>query len=469
MGLARALAQGNPSRDVVVVTPRYGVSRQCEGGEWFPEPLRVRVGSAELYVGARELSRGPGEPRIVFVEHDELFGGRQGIYGDAHGSFGDNGFRFAVLSAAALEISKRLWPDRGHDVLHAHDWHAALAVLYARLDDAFRMHPSVFTVHNLAHQGVFAQGALRGYGLPEHWFVGSVLEHDGRVNLVKGALALADRITAVSPRYAWEITTPQGGFGLDAHLSYHRDKLRGIVNGIDLSAYDPRADAALPCGYDASSSGSGKAAARTQVCRDFGVDDDDSGPLFGVVSRFDVQKGLDVFFRVVPELIAWGGRVAILGQGERGLEEAARGLAQRFPGRAGVRIQFDDTLARRVYAGSSFVVVPSRFEPCGLSQLYAMRYGAMPIVSRTGGLLDTVAPLELGSLDTEEHDHSDRRGPGFLVEPGHELALLEACIRAGELSRDAFRMQQVREREMARDFSWARSAQEMADLYASTR
>ncbi|RYG80119.1 glycosyltransferase, partial [bacterium] len=369
---------------------------------------------------------------------------------------------------SALEISKRLWPDGGHDLLHAHDWHAALSVLYARLDHTFRMHPSVFTSHNLAHQGLFGQDALTTFGLPEHWFVGTLLEHRGGVNLVKGAIALADRVTAVSPRYASEIVTPEGGFGLHAHLAYHRDKLRGIVNGIDTLAYDPRTDAALPQAYGASSSGEGKATARQALGAALGLDPDD-GPLFGVVSRLDAQKGLDVFFRVVPELVAWGAQVALLGQGDPALEAAARELAARYPGRVGVRIQFDDTIARRIYAGSTFVVVPSRFEPCGLSQLYAMRYGSMPIVSRTGGLLDTVAPLAVGDLEQDAPVTSDRRGPGFLVEPGSELELLEACVRACELAADGFRLQRVRERLMARDFSWARSAAEMAELYATIR
>jgi starch synthase len=214
----------------------------------------------------------------------------------------------------------------------------------------------------------------------------------------------------------------------------------------------------------------GKAAARRAVCGEFGVEeaDDESAPVFGVVSRFDSQKGLDVFFRVVPELVAWGARVVILGQGERALEDQARNLAERFRGRVGTRIAFDDGAARRVYAASGFIVVPSRFEPCGLAQLYAMRYGAMPIVARTGGLLDTVAPLDVVDLDAAaDGPEGDRRGPGFLVNPGDDMTLLDACVRACELSTDVWRMQRVRARLMARDWSWARSAAEYADVYAS--
>ena len=472
MGLCRALARGSSSRDVVLVTPRYGVSKGYEAATWWEDHVEVRVGRARIGVGVRELVRGPGEPRILFVEHDELFGNRAGVYADQNGYFGDNGFRYAVLSAAALEISKRIWPDGGHDVLHAHDWHAALAVLYARLDDAFRMHASVLTIHNLAHQGEFAPDMLRTFGLPDHWLLESVLEKRGTLNVLKGAIALADRVTAVSPRYAYEITTPEGGFGLDAHLSHHRDKLRGVVNGIDTEAYDPTTDGALPRQYGLRGAAEGKAAARRAVCTEFGIEheDDERAPLFGVVSRFDSQKGLDVFFRVVPELVAWGARVVILGQGERPLEDQAQLLAERFRGRVGTRILFDDGAARRVYAASSFVVVPSRFEPCGLSQLYAMRYGAMPIVARTGGLLDTVASLDVVDLESAaDGPEDDRRGPGFLVTPGNEISLLDACVRACELSTDLWRMQRVRARLMARDFSWARSAAEIADVYASIR
>lgn len=472
MGLARALARGNSGHDVVLVTPRYGVSKGYEHATWWEEPVLVRVGNVRLGVGVRELVRGPGEPRICFVEHDELFGNRAGVYADQNGYFGDSGFRYAVLSAAALEISKRLWPDRGHDVLHAHDWHAALSVLYARQDDAFRMHASVLTIHNLAHQGEFPPDMMRTFGLPNHWFVESLLEKRGTLNVMKGAIALADRVTAVSPRYAYEITTPQGGFGLDAHLAYHRDKLRGVVNGIDVESYDPSTDLALPQRYELRTAAEGKAAARRSVCAELGIDDEDDerAPLFGVVSRFDSQKGLDVFFRVVPELVAWGARVAILGQGERVLEDQARHLAARYPGRVGARIAFDDGIARRMYAASTFIMVPSRFEPCGLSQLYAMRYGSMPIVASTGGLLDTVAPLDVVDLDAAaDGPADDRRGPGFLVVPGDEMSLLDACVRACELAGDVWRMQRVRARLMARDFSWARSAAEIAAIYASIR
>ena len=468
VGLARATARADRTSSVALVTPRYGTTRFPSGetGQYWEEPVAVHVGGHDFHVGVRELPPDADGLRVLMLEHDELFGARQGIYGDRFGTFGDNGFRFATMSAASLEIGRRLWPE-GHDLLHAHDWHAALAVLYARLDEWSRLRASVFTLHNLAHQGVFGPSALATFGLPQHWFVESVLEHHGAVNLLKGATALADRVTAVSPRYAWEITTPEGGFGLDTHLAYHRDKLRGIVNGIDTVAYDPKTDPALPMRFDRRDVQRGKATAATQVRQLFGLHEDNS-PLFCAISRFDTQKGLDVLFRVIPELLAWGAQIAVIGQGDPALERAARSLAERFAGRLGVRIAFEDTTARQMYAAADFVLVPSRFEPCGLTQLYAMRYGSVPIVSRTGGLLDTVRAFVPAELEGDEAlGGDDRRGPGLMVGAGDDLELLDACVSACELARDRWRMARLREWLMSRDWSWEQSAAEMIELYRS--
>jgi len=467
-GLSSALAVAGA--DVVVVTPRYGVTRipteASMASTWWPGTVAARVGwGAEdvRQLGVLEVRHavaGPGALRTCLVDHPDLFG-RDGIYGDAHGTFGDNALRFVVLSLAALEVAARVWGDpgagsRGPDIIHAHDWHAAPAILTARLtaSEAWRRVRTVLTIHNLAFQGVLGPDALDVLALPRAAFADGTLRHDGQVSLLAGAIALADQVTTVSPTYAREIQTSTGGFGLDGLLRARAGRLVGILNGIDTALFDPAHDGAIQATYSAASFAREKRANRGALAREMGLADDDS-PMFCSVSRLTSQKGIDLLLDIVPALVHRGARVVLVGAGDGHLELALRTIAERHPGRVASRIAFDGALARRIYAGADFFVIPSRFEPCGLTQLYAMRYGALPIVSPVGGLLDTVTRI----------DAVRDLGTGFVASAVDPYALLVSCEDAFTLFADRVGHAAAVHRAMARESSWAAPARQYVALY----
>jgi len=447
--------------DVVVITPLYGVTTvPSETKRWY-DTVAVRHGWGEgdvRHVGVVELEtlRFPsgGTRRICLIDDPALFA-RAGIYGDANGAFGDNELRFAVMSRGALEIAARLW-EGGPDVIHGHDWHASFAVLYARLvmGEAWKRKATVFTVHNLAFQGVLDEGALDRLHLPREAFRPEILWHHGSVNLMKGATALTDRITTVSPTYAQEILTPELGFGLDEHLRAHEEKLSGILNGID-DRFDPRTDTAIAQPFGLASAPAARAVNKAALMREVGLDPSD-GPLFGCVSRLTWQKGIDLLVPLFGEIVERGGRVLVVGQGDGDLESSLVVAAERFRGRVAACIAFDPLLSRRVYGGSDFFVVPSRFEPCGLTQLYAMRYGAIPIVTNVGGLHDTVEPL----------DPANQRGTGFVAAHPDVPSLRAAIIAAFALWRDPGLVLEASARGMTENFSWTVPAEHYRTLFA---
>jgi starch synthase len=453
-GLSRALCRAG--HDVVVVTPLYGITTVRDGHWWYGTVL-APVGGIDHQVGVLEIreEHGAGSLRFCLVASDHLYGGRLGIYGDEHGTFGDNDVRFAVMSRAALEIGARVFA-RAPDVIHAHDWHASTALVYARgsMGEWWARIPQVFTIHNLAYQGVFGLDAVGRLGLPHHLVHAGCLEHFGAINLIKGAIALADRITAVSPTFALEIQRPEGGFGLDGFVRAHAGKLVGIVNGIDIERFDPNTDPSLAARFGASDHAPARRINRTAVAREMGLDDDDA-PLFGVVSRLTSQKGIDLLFPAIPALVEQGARFAFVGTGEKWLEQRLREIAWRFSGRVAAKIAFDRALAQRIYGGADFVVVPSRFEPCGLTQLYAMRYGAIPVVVGVGGLRDTVQPANLAR----------QTGTGFVAQRPDVWELLIALEDALTAYRAPRAMHALRIRAMERVFSWDDSAASYARVY----
>jgi starch synthase len=464
-GLSTALA--DLGADVIVATPRYAVTRLPQETRWWKTGVPARTGWGPFdvrQVGVLEVlepRRARGSMRVCLLEDEVLFGGRAGIYGDGAGTFGDNELRFVTLSRAALAVAESAWggvgdPDSGPDVIHAHDWHAAPAVISAKLTmgDAWRARRTVFTIHNLAYQGVLAFNALDQLALPRGAFFDGTLYHEGNVNLMKGAIMLADRITAVSPTYAREILTPAGGFGLDAALRSEAYKLLGIVNGIDTERFDPLTDTTIARRYGASTALAGRAECKDALCRECGLDGGD-GPIFATVSRLTHQKGIDLFLALVPALVTSGARVVLVGQGEDQLEYGLRAAAARFPGRVAARIAFDPKLARMAYAGADFFVVPSRFEPCGLTQMYAMRYGCIPVVTAVGGLRDTVAPVET------VHE----AGTGFVAASPTVHDLFIAFDEAMTAYRDPVAMAGAIRRAMTRDSSWISSARRYLDVY----
>jgi starch synthase len=447
LGLSRALAVRGD--DVALVTPLYGNTRVPAGATFWSHPIHPRVGwgPADVHTSG-VLEANVNGVRTLLVVNDALFGGRGGIYGDAHGTFGDNDLRFATLSSAALEIGGALW-GRPPDVLHAHDWHTALAVIYAktRYGHDWARVPSIISIHNMAYQGVLGFESLDRLGVPRQLFQPGFVEHGGAVNLLKGACALADRISTVSPQYAREILSEPTAFGLAGFLRARAQNLVGIVNGIDTDAWNPAHDRALVRTFSADDLDEGKGINKAALFAELDLWDS-SAPLFACVSRLTWQKGIDLVLSVVPALVERGARVLVLGTGEGALESGVREMAARYPGRVAARISFDDGLARRIYAGADFVLVPSRFEPCGLTQLYSMRYGSIPVVTDVGGLHDTVEPYEAVR----------EVGVGFVARAFDTLELLLACEEALAAYGDSTGLRALRRRAMTRDHSWTHAA-----------
>jgi starch synthase len=455
--LSRALCAAG--LDVVVATPKYGVTRVPAEARWWPEPLVAPLGLGHARgVGVLETrlgSHGGRGPRALMLADSPLFD-RDGLYGDRGGTFGDNALRFATLCSAALSAGERAFgPGELPDVLHAHDWHAAPAVIYAKRTrgPAWSRVPVVLTIHNLAYQGVVPARERDILGIPQQAWDEGWIRHDGAVNLMKGGIELADRVTTVSETYAREIQTPAGGHGLDAHLRAHAGKLVGIVNGIDTESYDPRTDGAIARRYGAADAVEGKRACKEALLAELGLEG--GGPLFASISRLHWLKGVDLLAAIVPALVERGARVAFVGTGDPGFEEALRQAASRWPKRVAARIAFDPLLARRVFAGADFLVVPSRDEPCGLTQMYAMRYGAVPVVTPVGGLRDTVRPLDIA--------HGG--GEGIVAAGADQASLLLACEEGLGVWRDAIAWSSLVARAMARDSSWAASARRYLDVY----
>ena len=469
--LSRALAR--LGADVVVATPKYGVTRVPAGVRSWPGPAVAPLGlgharwlgvlearltgwsSPARVAGEAEASRAP---RATLLCDAQLFE-RDGIYGDRRGTFTDNPFRFATMSSGALAVAERAWGGELPDVVHAHDWHAALSIVYARRTrgPAWARVPSVLTIHNLAFQGVVAPSELDYLAIPRDAWESGWLRHDGAINLMKGGIELADRVTTVSETYAREIQRWPSGYGLDAHLRWHTGKLVGIVNGIDTESFDPGTDGALAYRYTQADAIEGKRACKQALCAELGLGGE--GPLIGVVSRLQWLKGIDLLLAIMPALVERGARLAIVGTGEPELEHALREAAWRWPGRVATRIAFDPMLARRIFAGADFLAVPSRDEPCGLTQLYAMRYGAIPIVTPVGGLRDTVEPFDVAHA----------KGTGVVAAAADPGSLLIACEDALALWRDPIGLSSLVARAMARDSSWGPSAKKYLSLYEALR
>ncbi len=378
-----------------------------------------------------------------------------GPYQDASGrEWPDNLQRFALLGWAAAHLAAgELDPAWTPDVMHAHDWHAACACAY------MAAHPStaaasLFTVHNLAYQGLFAPADFGLLGLPSHYMNADGLEFHGQLSLMKAGLQFADRVTTVSPTYAREIATPEFGFGLDGVVRSRGAAVSGILNGVDGEIWDPARDAALAAGYSAAEPG-GKVLCKAALQAEAGLESDAAAPLFGIVSRLTAQKGLDLVLGALPALLQAGGQLLVLGSGDPDLEAALRDAARARPGRVAVRIGYDEAFAHRAIAGADVILVPSRFEPCGLTQLYGLRYGTLPLVRRVGGLADTVV------------DASDaERATGFAFDAATPEALAQALARASALYDQPAAWRRMMLRAMAQDFSWDAAAAAYLALYA---
>ncbi|NJK90217.1 MAG: glycogen synthase, partial [Myxococcales bacterium] len=388
--LPKALA--SLGHDVRVLIPKYGfidarfMSRHAA-------PLGVPMGNGEAWCAVHETQLPGSDVPVYFLEHDLLFGGMK-LYGD-EGSLAEMA-RFVLLSRAALQLCRYL--DFIPDVMHLHDWPSAWVapLLHAEpagsdLEDV----ATVLTLHNVAHQPRFPGEGLAMLGLSSAYYQPMGLEDFNHLNPFKGGVAYATMLVAVSPTYAKEIRTPEGGAGLHMLFDYRGADLLGIVNGIDEEVWNPASDPHLPRSYGVDSI-EGKAFNKEVLQREVGLEVRADRPLFGIVARMTHQKGVDLLVQAIPELMAGAGQLVVLGSGDPSLEMALTYAGREFPGRVSVRIGYSESLAHRIEAGCDFFLMPSRFEPCGLNQMYSQRYGTIPIVRAVGGLKDTVRGLAEG-------------------------------------------------------------------------
>jgi starch synthase len=394
---------------------------------------------------------------LFVIDAPHLFARDGDPYRGPHGGeWPDNAFRFAALSRVAMLLAQGLVEGYRPDVVHAHDWQAGLVPAYLHYAGATRP-PTVMTVHNLAFQGRFPAHLLAALRLPAHAFAIDGVEYYGDIGYLKAGLYFADRITTVSPTYAVEIRTPAGGVGLDGLLRARADVLSGILNGIDTSVWDPAQDPHLAARFDVdrlTERGANKVALQTAV----GLDADPARPLFGVISRLAAQKGIDLLLEALPTLHGGGAQLAVLGSGEAPLEAGLRAAAATNPGRVAVRIGYDEGFAHRIQAGCDALLLPSRFEPCGLTQLCAMRYGTLPVVAHVGGFCDTV-------IDANDMALASGIGTGFHFAPVETEMLVAAITRTLSVWHQPVLWRRLQRNAMQTDVGWRRPASRYAALY----
>ena len=369
----------------------------------------------------------------------------------------DNHLRYGALCRAAARIATGGIDGWQPDLVHLHDWQAGLTAAWLKLGRR-PAPPSLLTIHNIAFQGLFAAEAATPLGLPKAGFHPEGFEYFGRMGFLKAGLVYSDRISTVSPTYARELTRPEFGMGLEGVIASRRAQLHGILNGIDLDVWNPEDDPHIAAGFSTRTPAR-KAGNRAALARRFGLRSGSKGPLFCVVSRLTRQKGLDLLLEVLPRLLARGASLALLGSGDPDLESAFRAAADDNPGRVGAIIGWDEPLSHLMQAGSDAIVVPSRFEPCGLTQLYGLRYGTLPVVARTGGLADTV-------IDANEAALRAGTATGFQFSPVEAAPLADAVDRACDAFADRKLWSAMVRRAMRHPVGWGASAEAYAGIYA---
>ena len=393
---------------------------------------------------------------VYLLKNQDLYD-RDGLYGVDGADYPDNALRFAFLSRAALEAARVL--DLRPDVFHINDWHTALLPVYKRLyyreEHSLRQAGVLLSIHNMAYQGVFDRSQLRRLHLPSDVFHMDGLEFFGQLNLLKGGLVYADLLSTVSPTYAKEIQTPEAGSGLEGVLHHRAGELFGILNGIDTTIWSPGRDKKIFTNYTLSKPG-GKGSNKSELQKSLDLKVDAKAPLAAVVARLDPQKGFDLLLEAAPKLLGAGGQLALLGSGQRRYLKDFAKLRKRFRGQVSLNEGFDQELARRIYAGADLFLMPSRYEPCGLGQMIAMRYGTIPVVRRTGGLADTVT----------DFDDDEQMGNGFVFEAFEANALIDATMRALARFGDRRVWPVLIRRAMKADFSWKTACQRYLDVYA---
>ncbi|MDD5557871.1 MAG: glycogen synthase GlgA [bacterium] len=459
--VACALSQALTARghDVRLLIPYYGcIDKAAHDITDTGIGVTVGISNRGEYAGLYRSSLKAGT--TVYLLRKDNYYDRPELYGTAEGDYLDNAERFCFFSRAVPAVIKRL--ELEPDIVHCHDWQTGLAAplvkVAERENPLFRRSGLVFTIHNIAYQGLFWHYDMHLTGLPWSVFTAEGIEFYGKINLLKAGIAYADALTTVSPRYSREIQTPEFGCGLEGAIAGRRDRLTGILNGADYTEWNPATDTHIARNYDRDRL-AGKATCKEDLLRSFGLRAPDDRPLLGMVGRFAEQKGFDLVAAALRDLCEAGLSIVILGKGEEKYNRMLRRAVKGLEDRAGLKIAFDDALAHKVYAGADYFLMPSRYEPCGLGQMYGLRYGTVPIVRATGGLDDTVA----------RYDAAAGSGNGFKFEEAGAGALV-ACVReALAVYGVAPHWDRIRRNAMSCDFSWDRSAAAYEGVYRRAR
>jgi starch synthase len=440
--------------ETTVVVPGYRDARRVAGATRRVGVVSALVSSRTVEAGVLAIDDAAVPTRLIDAPH---YFDRPGLYGEDGRDYPDNAERFVFFCRAALAWLNT-W-EHPPDVVHVHDWQAALVPAFLAAGRA--LYPTlgatrtVMTVHNLAYQGRFWEADWHLLNLDRRLFAIDGLEFHGYINFLKAGLVFADAVTTVSPRYAEEIRSPAFGEGLDGVLRLRAPDLHGILNGADYGVWDPAHDPAIAATYDRRNR-TGKVRCKAALQEEMGLDVRGDAPLLGVISRLATQKGIDLVVEVATELMATSDvQLVVLGSGDPPLEGALLRLREHAPRRVALRLGFDDGLAHRIEAGADMFLMPSRYEPCGLSQLYSLRYGTVPIVHATGGLADTV----------QDYDPAADTGTGFVFAPLRRELFLTAIRRALTTWRDPARWRGIVDRAMAADFSWDAAAARYRALY----
>jgi starch synthase len=451
--LSKALvARGH---EVAVVLPKY---RGTQASAAIIPSLTVPMGNRLRFPAIVDGTLLNGV-RYFFVD-DPAYFDRDGIYGNVAGDFADNAERYSEFCRAAIEIAKHVWPT---DVFHCHDWQTALLPVLLRTvygdDPVVKDLPVVFTIHNMGYHGQFRREVLARAGIPETLFNPGALEFYGDVNLLKGGLVYSDYLTTVSPRYAKEIQTQEFGYGLDGVVRSRTDRVVGILNGVDYAAWNPARDPFIAMKYSAKDL-IGKQACKQDLLNTFGLaNDNPHRAVLGIVSRFADQKGFDLIADRAHEMLHEDVMLVVLGTGDRRYEDLFRALAAAYPARVGFKFAYDNAIAHKVEAGADIFLMPSRYEPCGLNQIYSLKYGTVPVVRATGGLDDTV----------ESFDVEHGTGTGFKFTEYTGTAFLYAVKQALQHYADERIWKRIQLNGMVKDFSWKTPAAEYAKIYEAAR
>ena len=440
---------------VSVLLPRYRNNKTLPP---IIPSLTIPVGDELRYPAIAE-GAAVGTVRYFFVD-DPAYFDRDQLYGIKGSDFPDNAERFAEFSRAAVEFAKQVWMP---DVIHCHDWQTSLVPVFLHSvysqDPALRRLPVVLTIHNIGYPGIFSRSVLERTGLPANLFSQEALEYYGKVNFLKGGIIFSDAITTVSPKYAQEIQTPEYGFGLDGVIRQRGDRLTGILNGVDYKVWSPETDKLIVQNYAVHN------LELKRVCKKDLLEvyklpaANIDRPLIGIVSRFDEQKGFDLIAEIAGQLLQESISLVVLGTGKPEYEKLFQTLAARFPAKAAAKIAYDNMIAHKIEAGADMFLMPSRYEPCGLNQIYSLRYGTVPIVRATGGLDDTIV----------QFNPATGTGTGFKFEPYKSTALL-ACVReALKVFQDQKSWRKLQVNGMSKDFSWKASAAAYVAVYEEAR